>query len=393
MEATKRDTTDDVRGVTDSAKVRRALQAISDETRQRHPWLAHQDAIGLALFAASASTIVVNAWAFAMGWTPVWLTVVMAAFAMSILHELEHDLIHRLYLKSRPRLYHALMLGVWLFRPSTISPWVRRDWHLHHHRVSGTRTDVEERAITNGEPWGVRRLLMTADGVLAIVLRPSAMRDMLVGYAEAQKAPDKRAYRRILWRNRLSYAPLGNLHFALWHTFLFVHAQHLVCNLLGAADPTPAWLQAAVPTLDFLVVVWLGPNVLRTFCLHFVSSNMHYYGDIEPRNVVQQTQVWTSPWSWPVQLFCFNFGGTHAIHHFVVQEPFYLRQWIAPRAYPVMRAYGVRFNDFGSFLRANRWGAWAPGSHRGHDAARDERSAARGLGKIVPLAKVDTRLS
>ncbi len=66
------------------------------------------------------------------------------------------------------------------------------------------------------------------------------------------------------------------------------------------------------------------------------------------------------PLFWPLQLFCFNFGSTHAIHHFVVGQPFYLRQMIAPQAHDVMREIGVRFNDLGTFKRANRWGAWSP---------------------------------
>jgi hypothetical protein len=53
---------------------------------------------------------------------------------------------------------------------------------------------------------------------------------------------------------------------------------------------------------------------------------MHYYGDVELGNVIQQTQVLTPWWMMPFQLFCFNFGSTHAIHHFVVKEPFYIRQ-------------------------------------------------------------------
>ena len=40
------------------------------------------------------------------------------------------------------------------FRPMTINPWFRRDLHFHHHRVSGTKTDLEERGLTNGEQWG-----------------------------------------------------------------------------------------------------------------------------------------------------------------------------------------------------------------------------------------------
>lgn len=107
------------------------------------------------------------------------------------------------------------------------------------------------------------------------------------------------------------------------------------------------------------MVVWIGPNLLRSFCLHFVSSNMHYFGDVEDGNVIQQTQVLNPWWLLPVQLFCFSFGSTHAIHHFVVKEPFYLRQWTARQAHAVMREMGVRFNDFGTFRRANRWTAAA----------------------------------
>jgi hypothetical protein len=106
--------------------------------------------------------------------------------------------------------------------------------------------------------------------------------------------------------------------------------------------------------VDFLAVVWLAPSALRTFCLHFVSSNMHYYGDVEDENIMQQCQVLNPWWMVPFQLFCFNFGSTHAIHHFVVGQPFYIRQLVAKDAHKVMREMGVRFNDFGTFRRANR---------------------------------------
>jgi hypothetical protein len=82
---------------------------------------------------------------------------------------------------------------------------------------------------------------------------------------------------------------------------------------------------------------------------------MHYYGDVELGNVMQQCQVLNSKWMWPLQAFCFNFGSTHGIHHFVVKEPFYIRQMTAPVAHKVMAEMGVRFNDFGTFGRANRF--------------------------------------
>ena len=107
--------------------------------------------------------------------------------------------------------------------------------------------------------------------------------------------------------------------------------------------------------VDIAVVVLVGPNVLRTFCLHFISSNMHYYGDVAPGNLIQQTQVLNPWWLWPLQAFCCNFGSSHGIHHFVVKEPFYIRQLSLPFAHRVMRDMDARLTDFGTFTRANRW--------------------------------------
>lgn len=89
------------------------------------------------------------------------------------------------------------------------------------------------------------------------------------------------------------------------------------------------------------------PNVLRTFCLHFISSNMHYYGGVEEGTVVEQTQVLTKWYLAPMQLFCMNFGSSHAIHHFVPGDPFYVRMMTVRVGHEVMRANGVRFNDMG----------------------------------------------
>ena len=82
---------------------------------------------------------------------------------------------------------------------------------------------------------------------------------------------------------------------------------------------------------------------------------------------MQQTQVLNSWWLAPLRLFCFDFGSTHAIHHFWVPDPFYLRQATASVAHTVFhengarvfRENGVRFNDLDSFRRANRYQAVA----------------------------------
>jgi hypothetical protein len=102
------------------------------------------------------------------------------------------------------------------------------------------------------------------------------------------------------------------------------------------------------------------PNFIRQGSLQIVSSSMHYFGDVNPDasvGLLEQCQVmtWRSWYMLPFQLFCFNFGGTHAIHHFIVNQPFYLRQLGAPYAHAAMKKYGVRFDDHGSFARANRY--------------------------------------
>mgnify|MGYP000411496058 CR=1 FL=1 len=104
-----------------------------------------------------------------------WLCIPLVALFASLTHELEHDLIHWMYFRKNPLLHNLMMWGVWLARPSTISPWARRRLHFNHHKHSGTAQDLEERGITNGEPWGIRRLLMTGDLTLAMVMRPVAM--------------------------------------------------------------------------------------------------------------------------------------------------------------------------------------------------------------------------
>ena len=116
-----------------------------------------------------------------------------------------------------------------------------------------------------------------------------------------------------------------------------------------------ALLKELVATANTVAVLIFAPNLLRSFSINFISSNMHYFGDIEDGNFVQQCQVLNSKWFIIPHLFCFNFGSTHGIHHFVVRDPFYIRQMTAKKAHEVMRANGVRFNDLGTFKRANRW--------------------------------------
>jgi len=324
-----------------SAHIRKLVTQAGQDLRARHPILQHQDAIGAGILLFSLLGMIACGTLYFYGWLPAWVCIPLVAIFASFTHELEHDLIHWMYFRKQPLAHHLMMALVWLARPSTVNPWVRRHLHFNHHKFSGSERDIEERAITNGERWGLRRLIMVGDNVQSVLLRLS-------------RAPRGRRT-TLLLRAAAGYFPLGWLNWGLWYCFLGFHASNALAQLAGSGIAWSAATLSFMHAVDFLTVVLIAPNVLRTFCLHFVSSNMHYYGDIEPDNVIQQTQVLNPAWMWPLQLFCFNFGSTHAIHHFVVKEPFYVRQLTAPLAHKVMREMGVRFNDTGTFGRANRW--------------------------------------
>ena len=325
-----------------SAHIREVVLAKGVELRQRYPILNHQDALGAGILAFALAAMIGSAVLYINGYMAWWVCLLLNAFFASLTHELEHDLIHSMYFRKK-RIPHNLMMAlVWLARPSTINPWIRRHLHLNHHKVSGTETDMEERAITNGEPWGFARLLMIGDNIMSAFIR------MLRAKTWAHKSS-------IIKRTLKVYAPLALVHWGAWYVFLGFHAANGVAHLTGAPIEWSATTLSVMQVIDIAAVVIIGPNVLRTFCLHFVSSNMHYYGDVEPGNVMQQTQVLNPWWMWPMQAFCFNFGSSHGVHHFVVKEPFYIRQMTVPVAHKVMREMGVRFNDFGTFKRANRF--------------------------------------
>jgi fatty acid desaturase len=313
-----------------NAEVRRA----GAELRRRLPWLRHQDALGVIALSLAVTGMVASGWLYFAGALPAWACVIASALFASIAHEVEHDLIHSLYFPRQAGIRGLMLAIAWLTRPGTLNPFVRKKLHLHHHKASGNADDLEERAITNGEPYGVKRLVMMLDGVLAVLLRvdqsPRGKRLKLPVFAA------------------VGYFPLGWVHYVLFYAFLLAHG----LELAGVALPVSPTLLAGV---NGACVVWILPNVLRSFCLNFVSSSMHYYGDVERGNVLQQTQVLNAWFFAPLQLFCFNFGSTHAIHHFVASEPFYVRQLTASAAHRVLRENGVRFNDLGTFRRNNRY--------------------------------------
>jgi hypothetical protein len=330
------------------------VQQASKVIRAKYAFLKHQNSIGFLIFAISIAMILLSAVLYLKG-TIGWIMVAISvAFWTSLLHELEHDLIHFMYFKKNKFMQDLMMLGVWLFRPMTINPWFRRDLHFHHHRVSGSKTDVEERGVTNGEKWGFKRLLTTADIFLGGVLRANIVRKDIIDAVKKGELPKEQA---LMFKKSKIYGmmPFTLALYFIWYFFLIHYSIHYISVFFHLGYESSAFIQAQFKWINPLVAILIFPNLLRMFCLHFITSNMHYYGDVEVGNIMQQTQVLNKWYFLPFQIFCFNFGSTHAIHHFVVSETFYIRQLTASKAHKVMKEQGVRFNDLGAFGRANRY--------------------------------------
>jgi len=155
------------------------------------------------------------------------------------------------------------------------------------------------------------------------------------------------------FRFAMKGAPLGHIYVITLYAFVGFHCYDFIAPLLGLSTSYPSFILESVNILNIAAVVWILPNFLRAFCLHNITAMMHYYGDVD--SLLKQCQVMNHWILAPFHLFCFNFASTHAMHHFVVSQPFYLRQMCAKYAHPVMKENGVRFNDFGTMLRSNRF--------------------------------------
>ncbi|MGH9335318.1 MAG: fatty acid desaturase, partial [Vicinamibacteria bacterium] len=169
-------------------RIRRFIRRGEARLLARHPLLKHQDAVGAALFAASVAGMACLGWLYAIGSLSAWLVILGNAFFASILHEVEHDLIHRLYFRTRPVVHHLMMLLVWACRGNVVHGWYRRRIHYHHHRASGSATDVEERLLGLGQPWGLRRMVVMCDGAMAFLLNARMLQKEIAGFRRGQLA-------------------------------------------------------------------------------------------------------------------------------------------------------------------------------------------------------------
>jgi fatty acid desaturase len=312
------------------------IRAEEQRLREKYSFLKYQDWIGFTVMLLSLMGMIGGAYLYYLEQIPAWVCLVSSAIFASLSHELEHDLIHRQYFRKNKFMHNLMMTVVWIMRPNTVNPWYRRGMHFLHHKVSGTEKDLEERLVGNGIAYGMTRFLVMLDGLLGMLARRTALKNDIENFS----------VRGILH----AAFPLAILYFGCWYLFLAFHGYNLVW---GANTAYPEQLLTAMHMIDFLVVVLVAPNFIRSGSLNIVTSAMHYYGGVN--NLIQQTQI-LKPWFFaPLQLFCCNFGSTHAIHHFVVGQPFYIRQMVAKAAHKVMVENGVKLNDLSTFMTANRW--------------------------------------
>ena len=146
---------------TDALKIKHIQQAIrSADTnwKEQFPILNHQNALGLSILMFAFAGMIASGVAYFFEVIPAWLCIVLSAMFAGISHEIEHDLIHRLYFKNNKYIHNFMMLLVWLMRPNTVNPWYRRSIHFNHHKTSGTFEDIEERVIGNGMKFGWLRV-------------------------------------------------------------------------------------------------------------------------------------------------------------------------------------------------------------------------------------------
>ena len=337
-----------------TSQIRKEINDSYKNLKQSLPILKHQNAIGFAIFAVCVGLSLLFGYLWYINILPGWALIPLNAFLFGVLHELEHDLIHYMYFKSN-KLVHNFMLGwVWLLRPLTLNPWFRRTLHFHHHRFSGTLHDVEERGVTNGEKWSLKRLIFTPDLVIGNLLRVKNLfsdikREVQNGNLKFETAKKIKLY------GVFGLIPLTILS----HLVLYLFSTEIFLDFLNkyfhVQVHLPEFVQVILQWCNPIIYIVLLPNLLRQFCLHFITSNLHYFGDVEKGNVMEQTQILNVWWTYPFQVFCFFFGWTHAIHHFVVNETFYVRHMARKKAHEVMKKHGVRFNDLGTFKRSNRY--------------------------------------
>eukprot|EP01027_Heterolobosea_sp_BB2_P025276 GEZU01038787.1.p1 GENE.GEZU01038787.1~~GEZU01038787.1.p1 ORF type:complete len:373 (-),score=133.48 GEZU01038787.1:249-1367(-) len=346
--------------------IRKTIRTEEDNLRKKYTWLRHQNILGLSWFLVSLFAMVIVSYLYLRRMLHWGLSIPLIAIALSIFHELEHDLIHNLYFKGRKWVQDLMFLTIWISK-GHLNPWYRRWIHLRHHNNSGSRQDIEERLIGIGQPVGYKRIIATFHPLGSTFFFADIKKDN----------PDFNST-----YTTLMSLPVMGVFIAFIHLFHeYLRLQYGIT--FGAYDWVnllPAW---GWPIVRDVAVLWVLPNTLRQACLNLMATYSHYFDDVPVRNVYYQNQILNHWALLPFNLFCFNFGSTHIIHHYVTDQPFYLRQMLASAAHAEIIKQGARHNDIGIVLRNNRFG---DGKTKIVDVAEDENENESNIPPAQPAA-------
>jgi hypothetical protein len=327
------------------AEITLTIKESERKWRERLPFLYFQSAIGLGLLMACYFTLF---WASSsylnggMHWLPL---VAINAFSLSIVRELEHDLIHELYFPKHKFVQNTMMLAVWPLLGNLPHPWYRRDLHMLHHRKSGRREDLEGRLIGVGSPMGWKRLLATFDPAIALHFR----RDDIETIPFFNKKEVGRAA-----------TPITKIWYLCAMTYFLLKVVLLpAASCMGWMDtdspmePTVAKMLVMYAELTKVFTIWILPGWWHTVSRDIISSIMHYYEHFGGK--LHECQV-INAWPFVIfNMFSVNFGNSHAVHHFLEKQTFYIRELCSGDAHVAFRKHGVRFNDLGVVFRKNHF--------------------------------------
>merc|ERR1712137_827244 len=276
--------------------IRKVIYAEEKRLRAKYPILDHQDALGLAWFFGSLGLMAITGYLYLTDVLAWYLVIPLMAMYISVLHELEHDLIHELYFKEQKWIQNLMFATIWISKVNA-NPWWRKPMHLKHHKTSGQVDDIEERLIGLGQPLGLVRFLITINPIGSYLVMNQVGRDS----------------------ERMGSVPGVSM--------MRVSALNLPVILPGNACLIALFFPSYVPAFWY--------SVAWAVCVLLYFPNM-----------LRQSSL---------QLFCFNFGATHIIHHYVTRQPFYLRQMAADGVMDEFRKQGFRFNDLDIYKRAHRY--------------------------------------
>jgi fatty acid desaturase len=338
-----------------SREICRAIKQSDSELRQTYSFLKHQDLICAVIFTGSLSLISLFSYLYVTGYLPAILTILLIALPLSLLHELEHDIIHNLYFKKQRWFQNVMFVFIWIFKLHSY-PWYRRQLHLKHHLLSGQMNDAEERLIGLGLSPDFTRMAVTVHPFGGLLVSDDISKDS--------------KYLNLLTM-KLKNAPTALVFLFITRTFLTYNVLFLIYSFLNYDINTIYGLNRFYPVIHALSICICFPNLLRQGCLVLMSNSCHYYGDIPLNTVYYQNQILDSWFVFPFQLFCCNFGATHIIHHYVVSQPFYIRHFTGRAVKDMMVNLGIRNNDFGILWRSNRYTI---------DAKEDDKQKLFGLG-------------